>query len=356
MEEKSRAFLNQILTTPGPSGYEQPVQEIVREYAKSFADTVTTDVLGNVIAGRNVDAPFRVMFTGHCDQIGLTVQYIDAEGYLYFLPLGGWDVQNLIGQHVTIWTKNGPLPGVVGRKPIHLLREEERRQVPKISDLWIDIGAKDKAEAEALLRIGDPVTVNMQVHDLRNNLITASATDDKTGAWAVMEALRRIDAEKLNCAVFAVSTVQEELGLRGATGAAYSVHPHVGIAVDVTFASDCPTIDKKQNGDIVLGKGAVIERGPNMNPKVVNRLLEVGQQHTIPYQLTATGTPPGTDARVIQLSRGGVASGLISIPNRYMHSPVEVVSLDDMDAVADLLARFTEGLDENTSFIPSADD
>ncbi|MDO4582588.1 MAG: M42 family metallopeptidase [Planctomycetia bacterium] len=352
METQAREFLNKILTTPSPSGYEQPVQEIVREYAGTFADSVETDVLGNVIAGRNGNAPFRVMLAGHCDQIGLSVQYIDAEGFIYVLPLGGWDIQNLIGQHVTLWTKSGPIPGVIGRKPIHLLKDEERKQVPKLSDLWVDIGEKSKEAVEKYVRIGDPITVQMTVSDLKNNCIASSATDDKTGAWAVMEALRRIRPEKLKCAVFAVSTVQEELGLRGATGAAYHVHPHVGIAVDVTFASDCPTIDKKQTGEVCVGKGAVIERGPNMNPAVVERLLEVAGRENIPHQLSASGSPPGTDARIIQMTRGGVASGLVSIPNRYMHSPVEVVSLDDMDAVADLLARFIEDLDESFCVIP----
>ncbi|MDO4571535.1 MAG: M42 family metallopeptidase [Planctomycetia bacterium] len=352
MEAKAREFLNKVLTTPSPSGYEQPVQQVVREYAAQFADSVETDVLGNVIAGRNIDAPFRVMLAGHCDQIGLAVQYIDADGFIYVINLGGWDIQNLIGQHVTIWTKKGPVPGVIGRKPIHLLKDDERKQVAKLTDIWVDLGENSKEAVEEYVRIGDPITVQMTVADLKNNFIATSAADDKTGMWVVMEALRRIDAAKLKCAVFAVSTVQEEVGLRGATTSAFHVDPHVGIAVDVTFASDCPTIDKKATGEVSVGKGPVVERGPNMNPGVVDRLTQVADAASIPYQLSASGLPPGTDARIIQMTRGGVASGLVSIPNRYMHSPVEIVSLDDMDAAADLLARFIEGLDENTSFIP----
>ena len=352
MDTKAREFLDKVLTTPSPSGYEQPVAALVRDYAKDFADTVETDVLGNVIAGRNVNAPFRVMFSGHSDQIGLTVEYIDDDGFLYVLPLGGWDIMNLIGQHVTVWTKSGPVGGVIGRKPIHLLKDEERKLVPKMTDIWVDLGERSKEEVEKYVRVGDCITINMTVTPLKNNCIAASATDDKSGMWVVMEALRRIDASKLKCAVFAVATVQEELGLRGATGAVYRINPNIGIAVDVTFASDCPTLDKKQIGDIRLGKGAVVERGPNMNPAVVERLCQVAGDENIPYQLSASGTPPGTDARVIQLSRGGVASGLVSVPNRYMHSPVEVVSLDDMDACADLLARFVENLDENFCTIP----
>jgi len=354
MEQKAKDFLKKVLTTPSPTGFEQPVQDLVREYAKEFAETVETDVMGNVYAGRNVNAPFRVMMTGHCDQIGLSVQYIDENGYLYVLPLGGWDVQNLIGQHVTIWTKNGPVPGVIGKKPIHLLDAEERKVVPKISDIWVDIGAASKEEAAQNVRVGDAITVRMTYSELKNNRIASSATDDKSGMWVVMEALRRVDASKLKVAAYAVSTTQEEVGLRGATTAAYKINPHVGIAVDVTFTSDCPTIDAKKIGDIRLGSGPAIGRGPNFNPGLVERLTQIGDAQNIPYQLDPSGTPPGTDARNIQVTRAGVATGLVSVPNRYMHSPVEIVSLDDMDACADLLARFIESLDENTDFIPKS--
>lgn len=350
MEPKE--FLKKVLTTPSPTGFEQPVQEIVREYAKDFADTIETDVMGNVIVGRNVDAPFRVMLTGHCDQIGLSVQYIDADGFLYVIMLGGWDVQNLIGQHVTVWAKNGPIPGVIGRKPIHLLDADERKVVPKISDIWVDIGAENKEEAASLVRVGDAITVQMTYSELRNNRIASSATDDKSGMWVVMEALRRVEAGKLKCAAYAVSTTQEEVGLRGATTAAFHVNPHVGIAVDVTFTSDCPTIEAKKISEVKLGKGPAIGRGPNFNPGVVERLVTLSEENNIPYQLNPSGSPPGTDARAIQVTRSGIAAGLVSVPNRYMHSPVEVVSYDDMNACADLLARFIESLDENSDFTP----
>lgn len=352
MEHAPLTFFKKLVQTPSPSGYEQPAQEIIRNYAENFADSVTTDVLGNVIAVRNPDAPVRVMLAGHVDQIGLNVQYVDDNGYIYFLALGGWDIQVLVGQHVTIWTLSGPIPGVIGRKPIHLLKEDERKRAPRLSELWIDIGAATKEEVTQVVRIGDPITINLTVTELMQNRISGSGMDDKSGAWVVMEALRRADASKLKCAAYAVATVQEELGLRGATGSAYGVNPHVGIAVDVTFSSDCPTIEKKEEGEVSLGAGAVITRGPNMNPKVVNMLIDIAVGNDIKYQLTASGSPPGTDARVIQLTRGGVASGLISIPNRYMHSPVEIVSLDDMDAAADLLARFLESVDDTTDFIP----
>jgi len=352
LEEKSREFLNQLLLTPGATGREEAVQEVVRAYAGGFADSVTTDVMGNVIAVRNADAPIRIMLAGHCDQIGLGVRFIDADGFIYVHSLGGWDVQNLIGQHVSIWTKNGPVAGVIGRKPIHLQEPEDRSKAAKLGDIWVDIGAQTKEEAEAKVSLGDPITVRSFVTELENSLIAAPATDDRTGVWIVMEALRRIDAEKLKCAVYAVSTTQEEEGYRGSKPAAFGIHPHVAIAVDVTFASDCPTIEAKRSGEIKMGGGPVIERGPNFSPILVERLCDAAEKNGIGYQLCANGRPGGTDACVLQMTREGAATGGISIPNRYMHSPVEVVSLKDLDACADLLARLIEELDENVSFIP----
>ncbi len=242
---------------------------------------------------------------------------------------------------------------MIGRKPIHLLTEEERKQVPKFKDLWLDLGASSREEAEKLVRVGDPVTLELVYCDLRNGRAASPAMDDKCGLWVVMEALRRIDAERLGWAVYAVSTVQEEVGLRGARTSAFGVDPHVGVAVDVTHATDAPTIEKKEQGDVALGKGPVIERGPNMNPQVVRKLMEVARQNGIAFQVEASGKATGTDANSIQVSRAGVATGLVSIPNRYMHSPVEMIALDDIDRAADLLARFAESLQADEDFIPS---
>jgi len=352
MDPNALAFFKAVLDTPSPSGYEGPLQEVVRRYAAGFAEQVTTDVHGNVMAVVNPGGPRRLMLAGHCDQIGLIVQYIDSDGFIYIQSIGGWDVQMLIGQRMTIWSEGGPIPGVIGRKPIHLLTEEERKQVPKMKDLWLDIGAANKEEAEKLVRIGDPVTVELAYRELRGGRAASPAMDDKCGLWVVMEALRRMDRGKLTWTVYAVSTVQEEVGLRGARTSAFGIDPQVGVAVDVTHATDAPTIEKKEQGDIALGKGPVIERGPNMNPKVVRRLIEVAQAHSIPYQIEASGKATGTDANSIQVSRAGVATGLVSIPNRYMHSPVEMVSLQDVDQAADLLARFAEGLGPDEDFTP----
>ncbi len=352
MEPSAREFLETILTTPSPSGYESPMQKVVRDYITPLADEVRTDVHGNVIAVKNAGAKQRVMLAGHCDQIGLIVQHIDDDGFLFVQPIGGWDPQVLVGQRMTIWGAAGPVPGVIARKPIHLLTEEERKQVPKIKDLWIDIGASGKDEAGQLVRVGDSATTDLRFVELRNGRAVSSAMDDKTGLWVVMEALRRADSKKLRWAVYAVSTVQEEIGLRGAHTAAYGIDPHVGVAVDVTHATDCPTIEKKEEGDVRLGRGPVVYRGPNMNPKVVERLLAAAAEHEIPFQLGAAGRASPTDANPIQLARAGVASALVSIPNRYMHSPVEMCSLEDMDHAADLLARFVEALPPDADLVP----
>jgi putative aminopeptidase FrvX len=346
-------FLKKLLETPSPSGYESQLQQIVREYAADFADQVQTDLHGNVIVVKNPKAAQRVMLAGHCDQIGLIVQHIDDEGFLYIQPIGGWDAEVLIGQRMSVWTESGPIVGVIARKPIHLLTEEERKQVPKMKDLWLDIGAANKEEAAKLARIGDAITVELSFHRLQNNFAVSPAMDDKAGCWVVIEALRRSGKrKKIKCGLYAVSTVQEELGLRGAKTSAFGIDPQIGVAVDVTHATDCPTVEKKEEGDVRLGKGPVIHRGPNMNPKVVGRLIQAADDHKIPYQLAATGKATGTDANAIQINRSGVATGLVSIPNRYMHSPVEMISLDDIDRAADLLARFVEALDPAADFRP----
>ncbi|MFM8733869.1 MAG: M42 family metallopeptidase [Pirellulales bacterium] len=353
MDTQAREFLVRLLETPSPSGYEQPIQHVVREYLARCADTVTTDAHGNVIGGANTAGATRMLLAGHCDQIGLIVQYIDSDGFISVQPIGGWDPIQLVGARVTIWTNAGPVPGVMSRKPIHLLTEEERKQVPKMKDLWIDIGAENKAECEGVVRVGDPVTLELKVQELRNGRACSVAMDDKIGLWVVLEAFRRaVAAGPLPCALYVASTVQEEIGLRGAQTSAHGVDPHVAIAVDVTHATDCPTIDKKSEGDIGLGRGPVVFRGPNMNPHVVDRLLDAASARGIPVQLGASGRATPTDANVLQTTRAGVATGLVSIPNRYMHSAVETIALDDADRAADLLAGFVGGLQGTISWAP----
>lgn len=353
MDSDALAFFQRLLATPRPSGYEQRVQDEVRQYASAFADQVTTDVHGNVIVGRQGSKDMRVMLAGHCDQIGMLVTHIDDKGFLYAQPIGGWDPQQLIGQRMTVWTARGPVSAVIARKPIHLLNEKERKEVVRMEDLWLDIGARDRDDAAELVAIGDPVTLELACRELRNGLFASPGMDNATGLWVIIEAIRRTAGQALNCSLFAVSTVQEEIGLRGATTSAFGVAPHVGIAVDVTHATDCPTIDQRQQGDIRLGGGPVIYRGPNMNPAVSERLVQTARRLELSYQLAAIGRATPNDANTIQISRSGVATGLVSIPNRYMHSAVETISLDDIDRAADLLAHFALSLEGNEDFTPS---
>jgi putative aminopeptidase FrvX len=352
METAAREFLIKLLETPSPSGYERPIQDVVRAYVRDFADTVTTDLHGNVIAAKNPRANLRVMFAGHCDQIGMLISHFHDNGFLHAQTIGGWDAQQLVGQRMTIWTARGPLPAVISRKPIHLLTDEERKQVVKLEDLWLDIGAKTKDEAKELVRIGDPVTLNLGFQEMRNGLANSPAMDNKCGLWVVIEALRRAAKRDLKVAVFAVSTVAEEIGLRGAQTSAFGIDPQIGIAVDVTHATDCPTIDKRQQGEVSLGGGPVIVRGPNMNPIVVERLLSLAQKAEMPHQLAASGKAQPNDSNAIQINRAGVATGLVSIPNRYMHSAVEMISLEDIDRAADLLAEFVASLTGDEDFRP----
>lgn len=343
MDDRSHAFLKRLLETPSPSGYEQPVQAVVRDWAGGFADEVRTDTHGNVFAHRRPadqpEAP-RILLAGHCDQIGLMVQHIDDSGFLYVQPIGGWDMQVLLGSHLTVWTQNGPLTAVVARKAIHLLTPEERAKVPAFQDVWVDAGFTSKAQAEELVRPGDPVTFVLGYRDLRNRLATSPAMDDKVGLWVVMEAVRHLQGRPLRAAVTAVSTVAEEIGLRGATTATYSVNPQVGIAVDVCHATDTPGGDKKSLGEVKLGAGPVLFRGANINPRVFDRLKATADAFSIPVQLRGAPRAASNDASPIQLSRHGVATAILGIPNRYMHTAVEVVHLDDLANAAMLLAEF----------------
>ena len=352
MNDSSRKFFEELISTPGVSGYEAPVQRVVKGYVESFADQVEIDLHGNLRVTCNPGAPTRVMLAGHSDQIGLIVSHIDDNGFLYVQTVGGWDPYQLVGQPMVVWTKTGPLNGVIARKPIHLLDEAERKQIVKAKDLWIDIGASGQQQALEQVRIGDSVTFQLGLRELANRLVAGPAMDNRTGVWVVIEALRRAKDKGLRCSLSSVSTVQEEIGLRGAKTAAFSIDPHIGIAVDVTHATDCPTIDSRQQGDIKLGKGPVIVRGPNVNPVVWEKLLATSEQHHIPSQTAALGRAAPNDSNALQVSRGGVATGLVAIPNRYMHSAVETVSLDDLEHAAELLAEFVCQITDANDFLP----
>jgi endoglucanase len=352
MDRTALTFLEQLVTTPSPSGYEQPAQKLMRQRMSPYADRVRTDVHGNVIAALNAKAPLRVMLAGHVDEIGLMVKHITDEGYVYCAAIGGVDPTVAVAQRVVIHGPKGDVPGVIGRKPIHLLEEDERKKVPKVHELWIDIGAKDRKDAEKVVAIGDPVTFDVHFTRLRGDLVAARGFDDRMGAFVVAETLRKLEGKKLKVAVFGVSTVQEEIGLRGAHTSAFGIDPHAGIAIDVGHATDCPGIDKKRVGEATLGKGPMVSRGPNINPVLGQMIVGAAKKAKIHIQMEGAPRGTGTDANAIQLTRAGVAAALISVPNRYMHTPCEVISLKDLDAASTLLAALLAAMPAKVDFTP----
>jgi endoglucanase len=352
MNKESFDFLKQLIETASPSGYEWGIQGLLKRRMKAYCDEVRADVHGNVIGVINPRATFRVMLSGHCDEIGFMVMHIDDKGFITVSAVGGVDPAVVSGQRVTLHGHAGPVTGVFGRKPIHLLEEAERGKPVKLHELWIDIGAKNRKDAERYVAVGDYATMAVGLEKLKNNLITGRGFDDRAGAFAVIETLRKLKGRKVQVGVYGVTSVQEEIGLRGAQTSAYGIDPHVGIAVDVGFASDSPGSEPKRVGECKLGKGPTLHRGPNINP-VLGRMLEAtAKKHKIPVQMTAEPRATGTDANAMQVNRSGVAAALVSIPNRYMHTPVEVISMDDLDRVSDLLAAFLAELKPGESFIP----
>ncbi|MGA1867599.1 MAG: M42 family metallopeptidase [bacterium] len=356
MRPKSFNFLKTMVEAPSPSGYEMPAVRIFCEYIQPYADEVSIDVMGNASALLSGKAPGpRVMISGHCDEIGFMVQYIDDQGFIYFSCIGGIDLHLIPGHRVQIHTENGPILGVIGRKPIHLMEDEERKKVSKITDLFIDIGAHHKKDVENHVHIGDPITIDIGLKKLKNNMVSSRALDDKVGSFVVAETLRLVKERgcPFNGQLISVATVQEEIGIRGATTSAYRHQPDVGIAIDVGFATDQPGIEKKKVGDISVGKGPIIARGANINPVVFDLLIKTAEQIQLPYQIVGAPRSTGTDANVMQLSRSGVAAALLSVPCRYMHTPVEIVSTKDLENTALLLSSFICNLSADMSFIPS---
>jgi len=352
MKKDSKDFLRALLDTPGVSGFEQPVQEVVRKRLKGQCDGLRTDVNGNVIASLNAKASFRVLLDGHADEIGLMVSHIDDKGFLYFVSVGGVNAALTQGERVVVHGASGDVTGVIGTKPIHLVEPEDRGKAAKLEKQWVDIGAKDRADAEKAVAIGDSITFDTKMADLRNGLATSRAMDNRVGVFCVVEAARRLSGKKLDVALYVVSSVQEELGLRGAKMTAFGIDPHIGIAVDVGFAADYPEIDKKMVGEMALGKGPALTRGPSFNPRLYRYLEKTARKQKIPFQIQAEAPRGGTNAHAFQLNRAGAASALISIPNRYMHSVAEVCSLDDLDNCVELLTHAVLGMDSRMDLTP----
>jgi len=352
MRKESLEFLKALVEAPSPAGFEQPAQALAREWMGKYAAQVRTDVMGNVIGALNPGGSPRVMLAGHVDEIGFMVRYIGDEGFLHFAPIGGVDPQLAPGHRVIVHSRRGPVRGVIGKKAIYMMDQEERKKILQFHQQWIDIGAHGRKAAEKRVAVGDPVTVEVGFQHLDQDIVAGRSFDNKCGAFVVCEALRLLSRRKFNAAVYAVTTVQEELGRRGAVTSAFGIEPQVGIAVDVDHATDFPEAEKKKIGDRRLCAGPVLHRGAHLNPVLTDLLFKVADESKLPYQLCGNPSDTGTDATVMQLSRAGVATTLLSVPLRYMHTPVEVISLSDVENAAKLLAAVVAALQPGMSFIP----
>ena len=352
MRETSYDFLKKLLSMPGPSGNEEAAASVWREEAEKFAGEVLGDRMGNSFATLNGGGTPKVMLAGHIDEIGLMITHIDDEGLLRFQGVGGWDPQVLVGQRVLIQTRNGEVPGLIGKKAIHLMEAEERKKISDIKSLWIDIGAKNGDEAKERVRVGDVGVIDQELLELPNARIASRSLDNRMGAFVVLEALRLLSEEdNIAAEVVAVASVQEEIGLYGARGAAFGLDPDVAIAVDVTHATDTPGVSKNEHGDHPLGSGSVITRATNLSPLVSDSLIATAEEEGIAYTLEADSRSTSTDADAIQFTRAGIATGLVSVPSRYMHSPNEIVALEDLENCAKLIAAYIKGLKKDANFL-----
>jgi len=344
-------LLHQLLTAPGPSGYEAAPAAAWRKAAAEFAD-VSSDTLGSSFArvAGPADAP-RMAVVGHIDEIGLIITHVADEGHLHFQGVGGWDAQVLVGQRVEVITREGQLPGVIGRKPIHLLKEEDRKKVVELRDLHIDIGASGAEEAGRLVRIGDVAVIAAEPVELPNRRLVSRSLDNRLGAYVALEVARLV-AEPGDAVgeLVAVASVQEETTFAGSRTSTFALEPTAAIVVDVTHATDAPGVEPRELGQHELGSGPVIERGSIINPRVFELLHEAAESSDIPFTVSASSRTTGTDADAVHISRAGVPTGVVSIPLRYMHSPVEMVQLDDVEAAARLIAAFARRLPADISF------
>jgi endoglucanase len=352
MQKSSLEFLRTLVNTPSPVGHETRGQRVWLDYVKKYSDETFSDAYGNCVAVLNKGGGTRIMLAAHADEIAMAVNYISEDGYIYVRRMGGIDAAITKAQRIVIHAKNGPVKGVVGNVAPHLTKMDGEPKLPKIHDIFIDIGVSSRKEAEQLIRVGDPITLTDEFDILRGDLAVARAFDNRIGTFAVAETLRLLKESKvkLNCEVCAVSNVQEEVGLLGARQIAYSLHPDTALVVDVTHATDYPTVSKAQHGDTRLGKGPAITHGGCNHPEVVKRLEEVAKKKKIPLQHEAMSASSGTDTDVIFWTRGGIPSALISLPNRYMHSPVEVVNLRDLEMIPQLMAAFVASIKKGEKF------
>ena len=347
MDDRRRQFLEELLSTPGPSGYEANSQRVWIDYVSEFADEVHTDDYGNAVATLS-GGDTEVALAGHGDEIGFIVRDLTDDGHVRMGRIGGSDKTVSRGQHVTVHTADGPVDGVVGQTAIHLREGDDG--VPDVAEQHVDVGATDGDELAELVDRGDPITFQQTVTDLENGRLSARGMDNRIGIWAAAEGLRRAAENDAEATVHAVSTVQEEVGLQGAKMVGFDLDPDVAIAADVTHATDSPDSPGKRSTGVELGKGPVVSRGSANHPVVVEALRATGEDADIDLQLQATGIRTGTDADAFYTSRGGIPSVNVGLPNRYMHTPVEVIDEDDLDAVADLLAGFAVRAPDHAPF------
>ncbi len=355
MTPESLAFLKSLLDTPGPSSFEAAPARAWRKEAETLGVDVRADVGGNSYATVNPDGRPRVMLAGHIDEIGVMVSHIDDEGFLSFDTIGGWDPQVFVGQRVRLLGRDGPVVGVVGKKAIHIMDKDDRERVSKVEELWIDIGAANRAEAQQRLRIGDPGVLAAGVLEFPNGRLVSRSIDNRIGAFVVLEAVRLLSREAPAAAsVTAVATTREEIAATGggARSSAVALEPDVAIVVDVTHATDYPGVDKRRHGDYRLGGGPVLSRGASVSEVVFELLAAAAEAEQIPYTIEAASRDTHTDAEAIFNAHRGVATALVSVPNRYMHSPNEMVTLEDLDRTARLLAAFARRLTPDTDFVP----
>lgn len=356
MDKESKRFLIDLLKQCGPSGFEEKAHKVWCDRTKKYADSIQRDVMGNSIAILNKDANFKIMLAGHCDEIGFIITHISDEGFLYVEAIGGIDRSVIAGTQVTIQTEKGDVLGIIGKKAIHLELGTERGKALKIKDAYIDVGFKNKKDAEKSVQVGDPVSFSPNFLELKNDLFSSKGCDDKVGAFVVSEVLKILHSKRKqlnkNVGIYSTATVQEEVGLRGAVTSAFGINPDVAFATDVTFSSDTPDANKKELGDVKLGKGGVIHPGPANNKILYNLVKKVAKKKNIPFQIQSSGYPDGTDTSAIQLSRGGTATVLVSIPNRYMHTQVETCSYRDLESMSKLIAETILNIKPDMNFIP----
>ena len=351
LSESSIAFLKRLLDTPGPSGFESAPARLWRDEARAFAE-ISNDVAGNSMAVVNPGGTPTIMLAGHIDEIGVIVTYIDDDGFLFISGIGGWDPQVLVGQRIRLLAAGGDVFGVVGKKPIHLIKPDDRKKASAMTDLWVDIGAGSREDAERIVSVGDPGVIDSQTIDFPNNCIVSRSIDDRIGAFIVLEALRRYAGQPGAARVIAVATTQEEIAYHGggARISATRLGPQMAIVVDVTHATDYPTAEKKEHGHHKIGGGPVLTRGSIISPVVFGLLRDAASRLSIPHTVHAAGRESWTDADAIHVARDGVATALLSIPNRYMHSPNEMVSLEDLDRSAAVIAEACRAVNAETDF------